>query len=102
MFCPFLMEVSPNVIAEYGSNTDVHMLIDNAPSHRNLDDSLYSHTLPMRRIPKYSPMLNPIECAFSSRKAEPKNLYLPTKISSSIQMAMEEGKLLYLHFNLTS
>ena len=68
------MEVSANVIAEYGSNPDVHMLFDNARSHRNLDDSLYSHTLPMRRIPKYSPMLNPIECAFSSWKAELKNL----------------------------
>ena len=74
MFCQFLMEVSANVIAEYGSNRDVHMLFDNAPSHRNLDDSLYSHTLPMRRIPKYSHMLNPIECAFSSWKAELKNL----------------------------
>ena len=31
-----------------------------------------------------------------------KTFYLPTKISSSIQMAMEEGKLLYLHFDLTS
>ena len=60
--------------AEHGSNPDVHMLFDNAPSHRNLDDSLYSHTLPMRRTPKYSPMLNPIECAFSSWKAELKNL----------------------------
>ena len=74
MFSQFLMEVSANVIAEYGSNSDVHMLFDNAPSHRNLDDSLYSPTLPMRRIPKYSPMLNPIECAFSSLKAELKNL----------------------------
>ena len=74
MFCQFLMEVSANVIAEYGSNPDVHMLFDNAPSHRNLDDTLYSHTLPVRRIPKYTPMLNPIECAFSSWKAELKNL----------------------------
>ena len=74
MFCQFLMEVSANVIAEYGSNPDVQMLFDNTPSHHNLDDSLYSHTLPMRRIPKYSPMLNPIECVFSSWKAELKNL----------------------------
>ena len=76
MFCQFLMEVSANVIAEYGSNPDVHMLFDNAPSHRNLDDSLNSHTLPMRPIPKYSPMLNPIESAFSSWKAELKKKLL--------------------------
>ena len=74
MFCQFLMEASANVIAEYGSKPDVHMLFGNAPSHRNLEDSLYSLTLPMRRIPKYSPMLNPIDCAFSSWKPELKNL----------------------------
>ena len=66
-FCNFLQIVSGNIITEFGFQYNAHLIFDNAPSHRNVEEA--SGLISIKRLPKYSPFLNPIEMAFSSSKA---------------------------------
>ena len=66
-FCNFLQIVSGNIKTEIGYQYNAHLKFDNAPSHRNVGDA--SGLISIKRLPKYSSFLNPIEMAFSSWKA---------------------------------
>ena len=66
-FRNFLQNVSGNIITEFGYQYNAHLIFDNAPSHSNVEDA--SGLISIKRLPKYSPFLNPIEMAFSSSKA---------------------------------
>ena len=59
--------VSGNIITEFGYQYNAHLIFDNAPSHRNVEDA--SGLISLKRLPKDSPFLNPIEMAFLSWKA---------------------------------
>ena len=50
-----------NLIAE---NVSGHLLFDNAPAHRDIE-LLNMDQISFRRLPKYSPILNPVENAIS-------------------------------------
>ena len=70
----FLEAVSANVISEFGTTVCADLIFDNAPSHRNVEEATAIGTLPTKRLPKDSPVLNPIENAFSAWKASLKAL----------------------------
>ena len=59
--------VSGNIITEVGCQYIAHLIFDNPPSHRNVEDG--SGLIFIKRLPKYPPFLNRIEMAFSSWKA---------------------------------
>ena len=66
-FRNFLQIVIGNIITEFGYQHNAHLIFDNAPSHRYNEDA--SRLVSIKRLPKYSPFLNPIVMAFSSWKA---------------------------------
>ena len=69
MFAGFIQSIS----AIIGEDTEVTMLFDNAPSHRDVETRVHlpnGHHL--KRLPAYSPFLNPIENVFSVMKATTK------------------------------
>ena len=70
LFREFLQAVSANIIAEHGVDQQAYLIFDNAPAHRNIEEEALGGTLPIKRLPKYSPFLNPIENAFSCWKSE--------------------------------
>lgn len=55
-----------------GEETNVVVVMDNAPVHRNCSMEYENHSI--QKLPPYSPMLNPIEMAFSCMKAAVKQL----------------------------
>ena len=55
-----------------GEMFDAVVVLDNAPVHNNCFVEYQNHTI--RKLPPYSPMLNPIEMAFSCMKAAVKRL----------------------------
>ena len=63
-FRNFLQIVSGNIITEFGYQYNAHLIFDNAPSHRNVEEA--SGLISIKRLSKYSPFLNPIEMVFSS------------------------------------
>ena len=71
-FRNFLQIVSGNIITEFGYQYNAHLIFDNAPSHRNVEYA--SGLISIKRLPKYSPFLNPIEIVFSSWKAAVKKV----------------------------
>ena len=79
-FCRFLMKISANVIAKYGSTPDIYKIFDNAPSYRNL------HGISLRKsfhenLPKYSPMFEPIARAFSThRESQTEVCFPPSRV----------------------
>ena len=75
LFVKCLEDDSANVIAEVGTITVCAFpIFDNAPSHQNIEEGTAIGTLPTKRLPKYSPFLNPFENAFSAWKASLKAL----------------------------
>ena len=69
MFAGLIQSIS----AIIGEDTEVTMLFDNAPSHRDVKTRVHllnGHHL--KRLPAYSPFLNPIENVFSVMKATTK------------------------------
>ena len=69
MFAGFIQSISTII----GEDNEVTMLFDNAPSHQGVEARVElpnSHHL--KRLPAYSPFLNPIENVFSVMKATTK------------------------------
>lgn len=62
VFKTFVEEVTSNL-----GNTSAYLVMDNAPCHRDAASSNENHCV--KFLPAYSPMLNPIEEAFSSWKS---------------------------------
>ena len=71
-FGNFLQIACGNIIAS-GDNNDGFVIFDNAPCHRNIESRELPGIYPVKRLPKYSPFLNPIENAFSAWKQAIKN-----------------------------
>lgn len=76
-FQSFVEICSGNLIAE---NISGHIIFDNAPAHRNIEETSVN-SINFKRLPKYSPFLNPVENAISCWKSEFKN-----------QMARRQGE----------
>ena len=71
-FANFLQILSGNIVLASGvdiANADTVCIFDNAKSHANIENE-FVNILPLKRLPTYSPMLNPAENAISSWKAE--------------------------------
>ena len=68
-FADFIQSVS----AILGENEEATLIFDNAPSHRSVENHVdLPATHQLRRLPAYSPFLNPIENVFSVMKAATK------------------------------
>ena len=65
----FLELCCGNVIAENAADSLGFVIFDNAPAHRNVEN-LDVELLNLKRLPKYSPFLNPAGNAISCWKAE--------------------------------
>ena len=69
MFAGFIQSLS----AIIGADTEVTMLFDHAPSHQGVENRVeLPDTHHLKRLPPYSPFLNPIENVFSIMKATTK------------------------------
>ena len=68
-FSSFLDYCCGNVIAENAAHRLGFVIFDNAPAQRNVEN-LDVELLNLKRLPKYSPFLNPAENAISCWKAE--------------------------------
>ena len=68
-FSSFLEPCCGNVIAENAAHRLGFVIFDNAPAHRNVEN-LDVKLLNLKRLPKYSPFLNPAENAISCWIAE--------------------------------
>ena len=69
-FCNFL----ENLGMALGEEFDISIVMDNAPTHNSVEMDAENHQIV--KLPPYSPMLNPIENAFSCVKAPVKQLLL--------------------------
>ena len=95
LFREFSQAVSASIIAENGANHLTYLIFYNAPSHRNMEEAL-GGTFPIKRLPKYSPFLNPIN-AFSCWKndlktglAENMHIFLNPDQNGRNGMTLEE------------
>ena len=64
--------MSGNIVVSSGldiRSSQTVCIFDNAKSHANVENE-FSNILPLRRLPTYSPMLNPAENAISCWKGE--------------------------------
>ena len=78
-FAGFLVE-----IGELLPESDIQILMDNAPAHRSAEDQVqYEHSV--KRLPRYSPFLNIVELANSAVKAETKRRLSDPNIQRQIQ-----------------
>ena len=68
-FSSFLELCCGNLIAENAAHRLGYVIFDNAPAHRNVEN-IDAELLNLKRLPKYSPFLNPAENAISCWKAE--------------------------------
>ena len=68
-FSSFLELCCGNVIAKNAAHRLGYVIFDNAPAHLNVEN-LDVELLKFKRLPKYSPFLNPAENAISYWKAE--------------------------------
>ena len=68
-FSSFLEPFCRDVIAENAAHKLGFVIFNNAPAHRNVEN-LDVELLTLKRLPKYSPFLNPAENSISCWKAE--------------------------------
>ena len=68
-FSSYLEHCCGNVVAENATHRLDFVIFDNAPAHRNVEN-LDVELLNLKRLPKYSPFLNPAENAISCWKEE--------------------------------
>ena len=64
----FPQVVSGNFLLDNGLTSDGYCIFDNAPPHSNVENEEIPGLLSIKRLPKYSPMLNMVENAISAWK----------------------------------